>query len=93
MPHKKLIGKTETITYEEADALRDKALTEFVYYMCTMIDDNTLDEEERANAKTNMSSKLGNLMSLCELKGLLMDPDYYIAGLPHSEGTRIEEGS
>ena len=90
MPHKKLIGKTETITYEEADRMQGKALTEFVYYMSTMIDENTEDEEERANAKVNLSTKLGNLMNLCELKGVLMDPDHYIAGLPHSDGVVIE---
>lgn len=86
---KALIGKTESITYEEAKDMRDRQMTEFAYYLCQMIDENTEDEEERANAKVNMSAKLGNLLSAEKLVGILTDPDMFLAELPYGETARI----
>ena len=89
--HKKLKGRDEEITYEEACSYKDKAMTEFVYYLCALIDENTEDEEERANAKVKMSEKLGNLLYLSELSGALCDPNVFVSNIPYSEGVEIVE--
>lgn len=86
-----LVGKTESITLEEAMEFRDKANTEFLYYMKSIVDEATDDEDERADISVNMAEKLGNLMSMCELVGVLMDDDMYVSRIPHNEGVRIEE--
>ena len=86
-----LVGKTERITLEEAMDLRDKASIDFLYYMKSIVDEATDDEEERADISVNMAGKLSNLMASCELVGVLMDDDAYVSTIPHNEGVRIEE--
>lgn len=86
-----LVGKAERITLEEAMDFRDKASTDFLYYMKSIVDEATDDEEERADISVNMAKKLSNLMTSCELVGVLMDDDMYVSTIPHNEGVRIEE--
>ena len=81
MPHKVLRGKGESLRYVEAKEMRDKAMTEFLYYMCEIVDASTDDQDERADMKLNMSTKLENLVSAAQLTGLLVDPDYYLVNL------------
>lgn len=81
MPHKALKGKGESLRYVEAQEMRDKAMTEFLYYLCSIVDEATDDEDERAELKTNMAAKLENLISAAQLTGLLVDPDYYLMDL------------
>lgn len=86
-----LIGKTETITLEEAIGFRDKAMTEFLYYMRSIVDEATDDEDERADISVNMAKKLESVTSACEFVGVLIGDDAYISKLPHNEGVRIGE--
>ena len=84
-----LVGKKESITLKEAIEYRDKANTEFLYYMKAIIDEATEDDEERSNISVKMAEKLGTVMSSCELVGVLMGDDAYISNLPHNEGVKI----
>ena len=49
--------------------------------MCEIVDASTDDEDERADMKLNMSTKLENPVSAAQLTGLLVDPDYYLVNL------------
>ena len=91
MAHRKLVGKTESISFEEAEELFEKHRTEFLYWMYDMIKTATDDEDEQAQAEVNMANKLGSCLSACEMMGVLEDPDVYLAKIPHNEGVRIEE--
>lgn len=91
MARKKLVGTEETMTLEEAMSFRDKAMTEFLFHMHSLVQEAVEDEEERANADVNLATKLGNVMSLSELVGILMDPDDYVQGLP-GKAEVVEDG-
>lgn len=86
-----LVGKTESITEEEASLLYDKQKTEFLYYMVSIVDESTDDEEERASLKMNLTNKLGNLLGTHELLCLLRGESVYLASLPYSEGVKFED--
>lgn len=86
-------GKDETITYEEADAMADKALTQLLFYMRQTAEAATDDEEELADLTVNLSTYVGTLRNACVLKGLLMDPARYLEdlGLPDGVAATFEE--
>lgn len=81
----------ETITLMEAVDLRDKHMAEFIGYLVELVDSSVANKEERANAKVNMTKRLGALTSACELVGLLEEPEGYLRGLPGGENARIVE--
>ena len=89
---KALIGKDERITFEEASLLREKQVTELLFDICGMVDEATDDEEERANAKVNISRKLGGAIEAARLEGILTDVDGYLQSLrKYTPEVRIEE--
>lgn len=79
MAERILKGKEETITAKEAYDMADLSMTELLFYITGMIDDLTEDEEERADAKVNMSQMVGKVRNGYFLAGLLADPEDYIA--------------
>jgi hypothetical protein len=91
---RKLQGPSESITFEEASSMADAKLSELIGFIVSVVDqldDDKCNEEERDNIKVNMASKLGQLISCSTLKGLLMDPDRYVAELPHNENVKVLE--
>lgn len=81
MANRKLVGENESITFNEAREFRDKAVAEFLYYMNRILNDAVEDDEEKANANVNMAKKLGDVVSMSELVGILKDADAYAEGL------------
>lgn len=89
---KALIGKKERITFEEAVCLRERQMTELLFDICSMVDEATDDEEERSNAKVNISRKLGGVIEAAKLEGILTDVDGYLESLrKYTPEVRIEE--
>jgi hypothetical protein len=86
-------GKDEVLTYEEADAMADEALTQLLFYMRQTAEAATDDEDELADLTVNLSTYVGTLRNACVLKGLLMDPARYLEelGLPDGVAAGFEE--
>lgn len=86
-------GINESITYEEADEMVDKALTQLLFYIRQTAEAATDDEEELADLTVNLSTYVGTLLNACVLKGLLMDPSRYLdeLGLQNRVTATIEE--
>lgn len=92
MAHRKLAGRGESLDYEEARKIRDETMTDFLFNMAAVVDEAVEDEDERAEAKVNLSAKLEKVISSSELVGALVDPDYYLQDLRKYDDTiRIEE--
>lgn len=94
MANKILAGKDggETITYEEAKQYMAAATDEVLGYLIDLVDKATDDEEDRAQAKVNISAKLNHALSMAMLTGLLRDPDEYLEDLRKVDPMiRIEE--
>ena len=88
---KALTSGGETITLAEAVELRDKALDEFVGYLISLVDASVSNKEERANAKVNLSTRLGAVTSMSELVGLLEEPTDFTKGFPNGDKVAIVE--
>lgn len=78
MSERILSGKSETITADEAWKMAENAMTELLFYTVGMVDELTEDEEERADAKINLSHMVGKVRNGYFLAGLLADPEKYI---------------
>ena len=76
-----LIGRTESITLAEAEEMQAKNIDELLGYLIELVDEATEDEEERANAKINLSSKVSSLIGINTLVALLKGDDDYLAPL------------
>lgn len=94
MGRRTLQGPSESITFEEASSMTDAKLSETIGFLVSIVDqldEGKCDEEERANIKVNLGSTLGQLISCATLKGLLMDPDEFVAELPYNENVKVLE--
>lgn len=72
---KALKSTQETFTYADAQELADKLLTEYIYYLYTIVQEATEDNEERSNIIVNMSGKLSKLLSSYIGVGVLKDEE------------------
>lgn len=94
MGKRKLQGTVESITFEEAKYMEDGKVSELVALIISVVDqlpEDACDEDERANIKTNLAMKIGELLSCATLKGMLMDPDEFVSSIPHNEGVKVVE--
>lgn len=94
MGKKELRGSSESITFDEAKEMADCKMTELLGYIVSIVDelpDDKCNEEERANLKTNIAVKMGELAAFNVLKGVLMDPKEYISSLPYGETAQVVE--
>lgn len=92
MGKRKLQGKTETITYSEAQEMESYKLNEIIAMFVetvNQIPDDRCNEEEKATCKINFAMELGELTGITMLKGLLMDPDEFVAKLPYNDGVKV----
>ena len=78
---KALIGKNERITALEAKEMRKRQVDELVRDICCLVDEATEDEDERANAKVNITQKIGSLLEAALLEGMLMEHDEWLESL------------
>lgn len=78
MAERILKGKEETITADEAWSMAEYAMTELLFYITDLVDEQTEDDEERSTAKVNFSQMVGKVRNGYFLAGLLADPDKYI---------------
>lgn len=85
-----LKGKEETITYKEADELAGLATDNLLGHICSLVDEASEDEEERANAKVVMAHLVGKAMNAAYLAGVLCDPDHYLSTLLPEDATGVE---
>ena len=88
-----LVGRGESITFEEADEIFEKLKTSYLFDVYELAKQATDDDEEISNINVNLATKLGNLLGAHELRCILEDPDIYIANIPyaHEQDVRIEE--
>ena len=88
---RKLVGKAETITHAELEEIKVKQVDDILTMLLEAFEASGMDEEDRSTASVNIVGKIGNLMNICELQGLLEDDEMYIAKLPYNEGVKFEE--
>lgn len=88
---RKLVGKTESITYEEMLELKKKQIDDILTQFILLMELTDMDEDKKATVKVNMSGSVGNLANICELMGLLEDDETYFAQLPFTDGVAFEE--
>lgn len=82
-------GIDESISYEEAKTYSEKARDELLMNVVSVIDETILDEEEAAVAKTRLATLIGRMQNADVMKGLLMDPDDYVASV-FPKGSKVE---
>ena len=76
---RKLIGKTETITAEEASQMREEQETQFLAYLIELIENAVDDEEERSNVKVHLASLYGKCAAAIELHTILSGEEQYLS--------------
>ena len=88
---RKLVGKAETITYAELEEIKTKQVDDILTMLLEALEASGMDEEDRSTASVSIVGKIGNLMNICELQGLLEDDEMYITKLPYNKGVKFEE--
>ena len=89
---KALKGINDTLTYKDACDLGDKLLTEYLYYLHSVIEAATDDDEERSNINVNLADRLTKVLNMHMTMGALKDPDIWLDEIRSSlpEGIRNE---
>lgn len=90
MAHKKIEGLSESMTYAEVKETKNALLDEFLAYLHSIVDETSSDDDEKASVMLNMSEKLGGLLNMALLEGVLMDQDIYIANLKGSFESKLK---
>lgn len=75
---KALKGINDTLTYKDACDLGDKLLTEYLYYLHSVIEETTDDYEERSNINVNLADRLTRVLNMHMTMGALKDPDIWL---------------
>ena len=75
---KALKGIDDVLTYADACNLGDKLLTEYLYYLHSVIEAATDDDEERSNINVNLADRLTRVLNMHMTMGALKDPDIWL---------------
>lgn len=75
---RKLIGKTESITVEEASQMREEQETQFLAYLIELVENAVDDEEERSNVKVHLACLYGKCAAAIELDTILSGEEQYL---------------